>query len=496
MIILVMSIIPASYSQHPTLYEQMKTTTLLNEIICRPYSVIVINDEQIPICIDIIMAYMMGLKIEYVFTEEQNQRFIDLYTTNTTLRSQSNNQSKLINSTSDNTSLKNSHNGGTNVHLSSHNFNSSISPPFFSGTIFFDEIPTLNKTTSFKLAYGSSVNFDSNVTESIHMIKSYFEHNPQEISKYFTLYLTYPDSFNLEITNIDQNKITYQHVNDLMYANITIPNLYEKDYFTTLQYVYGTFYPTSTGYYQISLKDITGTSDTRSIIIENTKSVEHNINRARAHINTNVTLMYIPDVSQIQQEVWLQLPDEQKTKITVTDTGRITHMDPSIRTAFLESVNNIVSERKRPAVFSDRPDDTEIIYKMPKAKHLDINLNYTNRVQLGETFNLILNITSFNRTSQYEQIYTEILLGDGLELHSNNTIDSYKKRLDAKIDPISGQNVQQSIYNIVPIDYFASLKPDNNSIKLSYVINTIQKGDWMFKIVINDQIFYDNIIVE
>ena len=158
-------------------------------------------------------------------------------------------------------------------------------------------------------------------------------------------------------------------------------------------------------------------------------------------------------------------------------------MDPSIRTAFLESVNNIVSERKRPAVFSDRPDDTEIIYKMPKAKHLDINLNYTNRVQLGETFNLILNITSFNRTSQYEQIYTEILLGDGLELHSNNTIDSYKKRLDAKIDPISGQNVQQSIYNIVPIDYFASLKPDNNSIKLSYVINTIQKGDWMFKIV-------------
>ena len=232
------------------------------------------------------------------------------------------------------------------------------------------------------------------------MIKSYFEHNPQEISKYFTLYLTYPDSFNLEITNIDQNKITYQHVNDLMYANITIPNLYEKDYFTTLQYVYGTFYPTSTGYYQISLKDITGTSDTRSIIIENTKSVEHNINRARAHINTNVTLMYIPDVSQIQQEVWLQLPDEQKTKITVTDTGRITHMDPSIRTAFLESVNNIVSERKRPAVFSDRPDDTEIIYKMPKAKHLDINLNYTNRVQLGETFNLILNITSFNRTSQ------------------------------------------------------------------------------------------------
>ena len=40
-----------------------------------------------------------------------------------------------------------------------------------------------------------------------------------------------------------------------MYANITIPNLYEKDYFTTLQYVYGTFYPTSTGYYQISLKE-------------------------------------------------------------------------------------------------------------------------------------------------------------------------------------------------------------------------------------------------
>ena len=72
--------------------------------------------------------------------------------------------------------------------------------------------------------------------------------------------------------------------------------------------------------------------------------------------------MYIPDVSQIQQEVWLQLPDEQKTKITVTDTGRITHMDPSIRTAFLESVNNIVAERKRPAVFSDRPDDTEIIF--------------------------------------------------------------------------------------------------------------------------------------
>ena len=59
MIILGMSIIPASYSQHPTLYEQMNTTTLLNEIICRPYSVIVINDEQIPICIDIIMAYMM-----------------------------------------------------------------------------------------------------------------------------------------------------------------------------------------------------------------------------------------------------------------------------------------------------------------------------------------------------------------------------------------------------------------------------------------------------
>ena len=86
----------------------MKTTTLLNEIICRPYSVIVINDEQIPICIDIIMAYMMGLKIEYVFTEEQNQRFIDLYTTNTTLRSQSNNQSKLIIQRRINTSLKNS----------------------------------------------------------------------------------------------------------------------------------------------------------------------------------------------------------------------------------------------------------------------------------------------------------------------------------------------------------------------------------------------------
>ena len=413
---------------------------------------------------------------------------------------------------------------------------SSSTVKYFEGSITLEKIPSLNEVTPFQITMEASSFLKENIDELLIETKEQFEQFPEKLPQYLTLQLSHPSSFNLEFSNTFDTEITIEQSGDVTYTIFKFPISLDKESILIQQEITGTLQPTQEGFFSLDLDQgydydiansdnmITDTEinytylDDKSLYIDLTDSFEPEYFPRITEIDTTKELTVTGDYNIIEREVISRFSDELKSKVTFNEYGGIVLKDTSDKETIwqildlFDEVYRDHPEFVRMATFEDMPDNPDMIIKMPKTQNFVSTFDYPENISNGDIFEITLNLESLDITNDYQQVEYLTLFGNGLHLvkeptpYNDRDIENARNGIQCRgvylqTDCIKGEPYTLPpktvlVPNNLPNNHFLSITPyDNGKISYSVLVKALEKGDYMFKAIINDEVYRNRIIV-